>query len=378
MTKASAGQVRVTGLEARLIATGIKMKRSQGIGSVQGKVKRILLRLQTDAGVVGIGEAAPWEVFSGTAEAALAALDLYLRPIVVGADPRRIQSIMAACDRALYDNFEAKAAVEMALFDICGKLAGLPVSDLLGGAVRDRIPMSFSIANPDIDADVAMAKRLHGEGVRIFKVKTGFSDHANDMRRLTKLRKELPDDIDLRVDYNQGLQSWEALPKLREIEQFKPTFIEQPVPRPQLDVMAALTAALDTPVMADEAVFSPAEALRLVEKRAADIVSVKLMKSGGILNARKINAICETAGIPCYGGTLWEGGVALAAGALAIAATANMSLGCEFYMPKFVLEEDVLTEIVPIEDGHVVVPKGPGLGVTLNEDAVERLTIEKR
>ena len=101
MTKAAAGQVRVTGLEARLIATGIKMKRSQGIGSVQGKVKRILLRLRTDAGVEGIGEAAPWEVFSGTAEAALAALDLYLRPIVVGADPRRIQSIMAACDRAL-------------------------------------------------------------------------------------------------------------------------------------------------------------------------------------------------------------------------------------------------------------------------------------
>ena len=85
---------------------------------MQGKVKRVLVRLRTDVGVEGLGEAAPWEVFSGTAEAALAALDIYLRPIVVGADPRRIQAIMAACDRALYENVEAKAAVEMALFDI--------------------------------------------------------------------------------------------------------------------------------------------------------------------------------------------------------------------------------------------------------------------
>ena len=130
-TVAAAERVRVTGLEARLIATPIKMKRSQGVGSVQGKVKRVLVRLRTDVGVEGLGEAAPWEVFSGTAEAALAALDIYLRPIVVGADPRRIQAIMAACDRALYENVEAKAAVEMALFDICGKLAGRPVFDLL-------------------------------------------------------------------------------------------------------------------------------------------------------------------------------------------------------------------------------------------------------
>lgn len=369
---------KVAALEARLIASPIKMKRSQGVGTVAGSVKRVILRLRTKDGVEGLGEAAPWEVFSGTAEAALAALDTYLRPIVIGADPWRIQEVMAACDRALFEHPEAKAAVEMALFDICGKIAGRPVHDLIGGRVRDRVPLSVSIANPDIGADIAMAKSLYAEGVRIFKVKTGFSTRENDLARLTRIRTDLPPDIDLRVDYNQGLEAYDALRHCREVEAFKPTFIEQPVKRPLLAVMAALTAALDTPVMADEAAFNAAEAQRVVEMRAADIVSVKLMKSAGILGARKINAICEAAGIPCYGGTLWEGGIALAAGTHFISGTANMSLGCEFYMPKVALGEDILARMTPIVDGHVMVPEGPGLGVELDEDALERQTLEKR
>jgi muconate cycloisomerase len=365
---------RITGYEVRLITSRLKTARAQGVGTVQRDVKRVILRLGTADGLEGWGECAPWEVFSGTAEQAAAALDLYLRPLVLGVDPRQIQAILARCDKALYEHWEAKAALEMALFDLVGKAAGLPVYDLLGGQVRARIPLSFSLANPDTAHDVAVGKAMCAQGHFVFKVKTGFSTHANDMARLARFRAELPATIDLRIDFNQGLEAWNAIRFCRDMESFKPTFIEQPVKRPLIHVMAAIAEALDTPLMADESAFTAVEALRVVEARAADIVSVKLMKSGGILGGRKTNAICEAAGIPCYGGTLFEGGIALAAGTHFIAATANMSLGCEFYMPKYAFDSDILVEDMAVESGHVVVPTGPGLGIRVDEAKLKAAT----
>jgi len=368
---------RIARIEVRLLHARLRSKRSHGVGSVEGVTKRVVVRLVTAAGIEGWGEAAPWAVFSGTAEAVAAAIDIYLRPLLAGADPRRIDALLRAAERALFAHPEAKAAVEMALWDIAGKALGAPVHDLLGGLVRETIPLSFSLANPDTEADVAAAQALIAQGVRIFKVKTGFSIHAEDLRRLTRFREALPG-IDLRVDYNQGLQPWDAIRTLRDIEAFHPTFIEQPVPRDQRAAMAAITAALDTPVMADESVFSPTEMLEAARLRIADLVSIKLMKAGGIGPARRIAAIAEAAGMPCYGGTLFEGGIALAAATHLIAATENFPLGCEFYAPRFALEQDILAPAVAVEQGAVVVPTGPGLGITVDMAALAAQTVALR
>jgi muconate cycloisomerase len=367
--------MKIQNIEVHLLESPIKMKRSQGVGSIQASIKRVVVRVRADQGIDGIGEGQAWEVFSGTNENLFHGIAQYLRPVLLGTDPRDIPQRMADCDRALVGSPEAKAAVEMALFDLCGKAANLPLYSLIGGKVRDRIPFSFSIANPDIDADIELAKQMLGAGHRIFKVKTGFASHAEDMRRLSLLREHLGFEFDLRIDYNQGLQPYNALQQLRDVEQFKPTFIEQPVPRDAIAAMAQIAAALDTPIMADESVFSPAEALRTVQERAADIISIKLMKAGGIGKAMKVNAIAEAAGLPCYGGTLWEGGVALAAASHFIAASANVSLGCEFYMPKYVFQEDILVRMTPAEAGHVHVPSGPGIGVDIDWKIVEKQRI---
>lgn len=370
--------MKIDGLAIHLIATEMKSKRAHGVGDVEHRVRRVILELRTADGLVGLGEAAPWEVFSGTAEAAAAAIDVYLRPVLIGADPAQAPAIMAACDKALIGHTEAKAAVEMALLDLCGKAAGLPVWALLGGRCRETIALSFSLANPDLDRDIETAKAMIAEDHRIFKVKTGFADHATDLARLARLRKELPASVDLRVDYNQGLAAWDALPKLRDVEHFKPTFIEQPVPRHARDAMAALTAALDTPVMADESVFSPEDMLDAARGRICDLVSVKLMKAGGMARARAIAEIAAAASMPCYGGTLWEGGIALAAGCHFIAATPNMSLGCEFYAPRYAFANDVVAPPLKIEGGRVRVPDGPGLGMTLDRDALQAATLAAR
>ncbi len=227
--------------------------------------------------------------------------------------------------------------------------------DLLGGAFRDTIPLSVSIANPDFDEDLDFARQQLGRGVRLFKVKTGFASHRENLQRLTRLKAELPADAQIRVDYNQGLDPWDALPKLRDIEAFSPGFIEQPVPRERRDAMAELARALDTPLLADESVFTPAEAIEMARARFADCVSIKLMKCGGMRRAQAIAAIAaiaEAAGIAGYGGTMYEGGIAVTAGIHTVCATPNICL----------------------DDGNSHLPSGPGLGIDVDEAALCSIT----
>jgi muconate cycloisomerase len=362
----------------RLVRWPLRMTRRHGVGDVAVAMPGVILSLGTRGGLVGWGEAAPWSVFSGTAEAAAAALDVHLRPLVLGRAPGEAARILADADDALVAHPEAKMALDMALADLRGKAAGLPVVELLGGVVRDRVPLSVSIADPDFDADLDFARARLAEGVRLFKVKTGFSTHAEDLRRLTRLRDLLPADAELRVDYNQGLEPFDAIVKLRDVEAFRPTFIEQPVPRARRDAMAEIARALDTPILADESVFSPEEAVEMVRARFADAVSIKLMKAGSFAKARAIAAIAGAAGIPAYGGTMYEAGVALAAGLHFACATPEVSLGAEFYTSTHVLGVEVLKRPLDLRDGASWLPQGPGLGIEIDEAALAAVTVEAR
>ena len=364
-------QLRISAVSVFPVRIPVRAVHSHGIGDIAASTN-VILRLDTDAGISGWGEAAPWTVFTGSPEASTAALDIYLRPLLLGADPFRIEALLAAADRAVVHCTEAKTAMEMALFDIVGKALGTPVCNLLGGRVRDEIPLSFSVANPDFSQDADLIRQLLADGIRLFKVKTGFAEHAEDLRRLARLREILPADAEIRIDYNQGMQPWEAIRRLRDIETFRPTFIEQPVPADQRAALAAIAAALDTPVMADESVFSPADALLVAGQHMADLISVKAQKAGGMLRAREIAAIAAAGGLACYGGDMCETGIAGTAGAHMIAATANISLGCEFYQPLYYLAEDLLVQPFSVRNGKVQVPTGPGLGIEVDEDRLRR------
>ena len=361
-------------MEVHLVRWPLRMKRRHGVGDVEHAMPGVLLKLTTSDGRVGWGEAAPWSVFSGTAEACAQALHVYLRPLVVGVAAAQVQSVMRAADRTLVGHPEAKAALEMALYDLLGQQRGVRVAELLGGVFRESIPLSVSIANPDFDEDLEFAATRLAEGIRLFKVKTGFSTHAEDLRRLERLKTILPGDAGLRVDYNQGLEAWDALPKLRDIEAFRPDFIEQPVPRDRRDAMAELARALDTPLLADESVFTPAEAIDMARNRFADCVSVKLMKCGGMRRAQEIAAIAEAAGIAAYGGTMYEAGIAITAGIHMVCATPNVCLGAEFYTANYVLGVEVLHQAVELRGGASHLPSGPGLGISVDEAAVAHIT----
>jgi len=357
-----------------LVEIPVTETHSHGSGDINS-LKTVILELTTEDGFTGWGEASPWPVFTGTPQANASALNDYFIPMITGRSAFDVEVFLAEADKAVVHCSEAKAALETALLDIIGKAQGLPIHQLLGGCHRDRMRMSFSIANPDFDEDFAKVARLVEEGVRVFKLKTGFKDHAFDLMRLEKLRNVYGDRLDLRIDYNQGLKAHVALPRLRDFESFRLAFIEQPVARDNLEAMAHFTHVLTTPIMADESVFNPREALVAAKMKVADIFSLKIMKSGGIRRALEVAAIAKAAGIGVYGGCMFETGIAHAAGAHLMAVLPELDLDCEFYMSTYYLTEDILTEPFPVKEGLVHVPSAPGLGVNVDRAKLEKYTV---
>ena len=151
----------------RLVRWPLRMKRRHGVGDVEHSMPGVVIRLRTREGAVGWGEAAPWSVFSGTAEACAQALQIYLKPLVLGAHPQQLPLLMQAADKVIVGHPEAKAALEMALLDLLGHASGLRVAELIGGVFRDRIPLSVSIANPDFEEDLEFARQQLARGVRL-------------------------------------------------------------------------------------------------------------------------------------------------------------------------------------------------------------------
>lgn len=351
-----------------------KAVHSHGSGDVAG-IHVAILELRTDTGLTGWGEASPWPVFTGTAEGNAAALHTYFRPFVMGADPVQVEPLMAQADQCLVGHPEAKAALEMALLDLAGQISGLSVCELVGGRMRDSIGMSFSVANPDFDADLDDIAALWDDGVRILKLKTGFAGHAFDLMRVEKLRALYGGALDMRIDYNQGLPAYDAVRQIKDFEPFRPTFVEQPVKMHERAALAEITRAVDLPIMADESVFDPRTALLGAQDRIADIFSLKIMKSGGIRRALEVAAIARAAGIEIYGGCMFETGLAHAAGAHLMAAVPDLKLECEFYMATYYAQEDILTVPFPVRNGRVHVPTKPGLGVTVNPEKLTQYAV---
>lgn len=362
---------RVTRLDVHILHIPAKAVHSHGSGDVAG-INVALLELTTDSGLTGWGEASPWPVFTGTVEGAAAALHTHFAPFVLGSDPVQVETLMHIADTRLVGHTEAKAALECALLDLAGQIAGLSIAEMVGGISRREMPLSFSVANPDFDADLEDVARLWADGVRRFKLKTGFNDHAFDLMRLEKLRGLYGDEIGLRIDYNQGLRGHNALRHVRDLEVFRPDLVEQPVKRHERAALAEITRAVDVPIMADESVFGTVDALEGAAMRLADVFSLKVMKSGGIRRCLEVAAIARAAGIGVYGGCMFETSIAHAAGAHLMAALPELHLGCEFYMSTYYAAEDIAEVPFPVKNGMVHLPEGPGLGVRPDPDALLR------
>ncbi|MEP4770032.1 MAG: enolase C-terminal domain-like protein [Roseibium sp.] len=367
---------KIIGYDLWHLELPVTSRRDHGIGSVEGVCEVVVLRLTSEDGSHGYGEASPWSVFTGTPEATYAALDRYLRPLVVGAKVVERAAIMERASYAVAHCTEAKAALEAALLDLTGRISAVPVWALLGGKCRDAIPLSCSIANPDFAQDIDLLARLQDNGVRIVKLKTGFKDHAFDIMRLEHLAQHFPQ-FSVRVDFNQGLSIEDAPARVRDVASFNPDFIEQPVRAHHYGMMAKLRQMTDVPLLADESVFGPEDMERAASEGICDGVSIKIMKSGGLTRGQTVARMAAAHGLSAYGGDMFEAGLAHLAGTHMIAATPEITLGCEFYQASYFLAEDILEEPFEVKRGQVIVPDTPGLGGKPDEAKLNHYAVSK-
>lgn len=365
---------KIVAMDVWHVELPVNSRRDHGIGMVANTIEVVVVRLTGESGQTGFGEASPWSVFTGTPEASFAALDRYLRPLVVGARLGRFEETMARCRRAVVHCTEAKSALESAWLDLAGKILAKPVWALLGAKCRDAIPLSVSLANPDFDEDKRLVERLLEDGIGLVKLKTGFRDHSFDMMRLEYLKSHHPQ-LTIRIDYNQGLESDSALQQIPEIDQLEPSFIEQPVASHEYATMAKLRDLTSAPLLADESVFGPEDMRRAIDEKICDGVSVKVMKSAGMVRGLEVARLAEAAGLSAYGGDMFETGLAHMSGVHMIACAPNISLGCEFYQARYYLKEDLLASPFVIIDGKVPVPDEPGLGVEVDLDRIGNFAV---
>jgi muconate cycloisomerase len=332
----------------------------------------VIVELRLGNGVEGIGEAATlggprWSEES--VEAIKANIDAYLAPAIIGLRADRFEAAALRMDQAAKRNNAAKAAIETALFDAVGKSFGLPAAALLGGAVRDRFPVVWTLASGDPaqevdEAECKLQTRLH----RTFKVKIGAQPPETDMARMRHLARALQGRATLIVDANQAWDETTSIRCLPELHELGVALVEQPVPAWNLHAMARLRARPDTPpLLADENVFDAHDMLAVARAAAADAVSLKLVKPAGLLGLRRVAAVAEAAGIGLYGGCLLESSVGAAAHLQAFATLRDLAWGCEHFGPQ-ILTGEFVTEPLRFADFEVHLPTGPGIGVLLDKD----------
>jgi len=333
----------------------------------------VITKIHTNEGIVGVGEASPLPEYSDeTQEGIIIALRKFLIPAILNEDPLNIAGILARMDAAISGHTFAKTAIDIALWDIAGKATKSPAYQLLGGLCREKISLTWCIGMGAMKDMVREAVDSVEKGFPTIKMKIG-KDPEKDLQNVAAVRDAIGEGYKIRVDANQGYTRDVAVRTLRRMEKYELQLIEQPVNRFDLDGMAEITRALDTPILADESVFSPADAIRVIKNEAADVINIKIMKPGGLNNSRKIATIAEAAGIPCLLGSNLEMGVGIIAGAHMAAATQNITYESDLVSPVlYLLADDVLKEPYQLDGHFLEVPKRPGLGIDVDDEKLQK------
>ncbi|WP_438298049.1 mandelate racemase/muconate lactonizing enzyme family protein [Sporosarcina sp. FA15] len=332
----------------------------------------IIVKITTDTGLVGYGEGVADEHVTGESwKGTFEILKNTLAPKLIGENPMNMERIHELMDAEIYGVPTAKAAIDIACYDVAGKALDVPVYNLLGGRYHEEFPIThvLSIAAPEAMANEA--EERVAAGYRSMKMKVG-TNVADDVLRIQAVRERVGEDIAIRVDVNQGwVNSANTLQGLQKLQNCSLDWLEQPVRADDIDGMVEVKSKSSTPMMIDEGLRGVRDMREIIAKRAADKVNIKLMKCGGIYPATKLAHMAEMAGIECQIGSMVESSIGSAAG-FHVAFSKKIITSVELTGPlKFSKDIGNLHYDVPF----IRLSGKPGLGIDIDEQVLQELTV---
>jgi len=348
----------------------------------------VIIKLHTDEGLIGFGEAPvlkDWggdhgKYFGETPQTTIHIINDILAPALAGQDPCRFEALHALMDKAVKGYPYCKAAIDAALYDVVGKKFAMPAYQLLGGLVRERVPIAHSLGLMEIDKAVDEAMQAKAEGVKTIKLKGGV-EQKRDIELVRRIREAIGPELNICVDANQGYPTAKAAVRItKAMEEYNLLYMEQPVEG--IEQMAEVARRVDTPIMADESAWTPQDVIEIVQKKAADMISIYTTKPGGMFKAKNVAAVAEAAGLKCNVNGSVETGVGNAANLHLAASTGVVTYGCVVPVstPKgkgkggiagIYYQDDIIVEPFAYSDGDIVVSPKPGLGIELDEDKLK-------
>ncbi len=335
-----------------------------------------LVRLETDDGVVGWGEAASAPTMTGETVAGMVAAIQYLAPLLEGRPAEDIAAVMGRAERYLYGNQSAKSVIEMALHDALGRATGKPVYELLGGKRRDRIPALRMIGSGSTATDIEEAARRKAEGYVAFKIKVAVAEPLADADRTRKVCDVLGSDVLICADANQGWTVEQAIAYVQAVADTALEFFEQPVSGDDIEGMARVAQASRVKIGFDEGLHCMEDLRRHHDAGAAHGCSLKTIKLGGMRPVYDAALLCEKLGMKVnLACKIAESGIAAAAMLHLAAAVPALDWGVS--ISSQYLADDVLKKPIGFAAGHFEVPAGPGLGIEVDEAKVRRYALKR-
>lgn len=338
----------------------------------------VVVKLIGEDGTVGIGETVPLVAEFGEPPLGIKELiEEYFTPVLVGVDIYDTEEIFRRMNAASKFHWFAKSAIDFAMYDLLGKAAGVPSCAVLGGIVNPKLPLNWVIGIQEPEDAGKEALHYYDQGYRSFKLKN--RNPVQALQTIKAVREAVGDEPEIRIDPNQSWSISQAIDTIRKLERYRPECIEQPLPYWDLEGMATVRSAVDTPIMIDEGVRTINDALKVVRLGSADIINLKIAKSGGIFYSKKIADIAEIAGLECIVGSMLEGWIGTAAGAHIGVSCRTLSKACDLIGPLH--HSDRIVKASPLgfsyESGHLVIhPEHmTGLGIELDEEKMKEYKV---
>lgn len=368
VAKKGAGRLKIKDIEIYYFDIPLTQPFKIAIGTVTA-ASDVLVRIITDSGLIGLGEASPFLPITGETQETNITAARHIRDMLLGKDPLAIESHLREMRPFMHTNPSIVAAFDMAFYDLLGKVTGLPLYRLLGG---DRTNLESDIT-VDLDEPQIMAKRAKefvDRGFRTIKVKVGQSPQL-DEARLRAIRESIGEAPAIRIDANQGWTVPQAVEALRRLEKYRIEFCEQPVAAGDIDGMRLVREGSPIPIMADESLFLPADAIKLIKAGACDYFNIKVMKAAGLANSIRIADIAEAANIRCMLGCMVESRLALTAAAHVMAAKPNIVFADLDGFTSHTV--DPIIGGMKLDGGKITLPEAPGLGCDVDPAFLKKL-----